>query len=145
MLSESISLSIREKCCHLPQKLQMKITHNNARVLSRHTRISDGYDCYYVQELPIKCTSQKTAKNFTNNEVSFMVALRPQASSGWTAAWKSQWSLQTNTQKGKQLRSLGCYQSMQAWQGNQHKMRINTEAFIPSLLCEADPRYICCF
>ena len=57
----------------------MKITHNNARVLSRHTRISDGYDYYYVQELPIKCTSQKTAKNFTNNEVSFMVALRPQA------------------------------------------------------------------
>ena len=62
----------------------MKIKHNNTRVLGRHTRTSESSNYYYFQELAIKYTSQKaTSKNFTSNEVSFMVALAQTTGFQW--------------------------------------------------------------
>ena len=107
MLSDSISLPIREKCYQLPQKRHMKITYNNARVLGSIQEFQMAV-YYYFQELAIKYTSQKTtSKNFTNNEISFMVALRPQASNGWTAAVKTAVEFTNKYTKGKRVQGTG--------------------------------------
>ena len=85
----------------------MKITYNNARVLGSIQEFQMAV-YYYFQELAIKYTSQKTtSKNFTNNEISFMVALRPQASNGWTAAVKTAVEFTNKYTKGKRVQGTG--------------------------------------